>query len=379
MSNGAQQQQGQGDNSLGALWITIAVLVLAGVIWIAAKDYIIAGVLAVRLVEIKLISLVTDQLQSLAQTLQAITPRDYRAISFQQLADVSTAVGNYLRYPVAVILVGCAVFLYFRDPTSSFRQTYSMTTLRDAEKFNWPIIKPVGNLNLVDEAIDKGPWAMAQTPKEFAKKYHLLREKTPEPDPEQITHLQRPIVVVRKNEARKVFAMQLGPFWDGIDKCDRPTQAMFAIMAAQANRDRPTAEKLLNHIAASTETGKIDFSPIDEALARYQNSPVVERIVERHAYVLTVMASMLQLARTDGVLASAQFLWLKVANRPLWYMLNCVGRQTVFPEISGAFAHWLAEKEYGARLIVPMIEEAVKGLELAMDDLLHMPEDEETA
>jgi len=88
------------------------------------------------------------------------------------------------------------------------------------------------------------------------------------------------------------------------------------------------------------------------------------------------MATLLELARTDGVLATAEFLWLKPIDRPLWYMLNSVGRQTAFPEIAGVFAHWVAEKRLDRPLKVPMVEEAVKALEMAMKEIKYEPDEE---
>ncbi len=54
----------------------------------------------------------------------------------------------------------------------------------------------------------------------------------------------------------------------------------------------------------------------------------------------------------DGVQASADFLWLKPIDRRLWYMLNTVGRQTPFAEVAGPYAHWLAEREMGKRILM---------------------------
>ena len=97
----------------------------------------------------------------------------------------------------------------------------------------------------------------------------------------------------------------------------------------------------------------------------------------RHAYVLTTMATLLQMARTDGVVATADFLWLKPVDRRLWYMLNSIGRQTVVPEISGPYAHWLAEKKIGRPLVAPMVKEAVTGLEAAVAEILYIAEGDE--
>ena len=57
------------------------------------------------------------------------------------------------------------------------------------------------------------------------------------------------------------------------------------------------------------------------------------------SYALTLMGSMLELARADGVLAVAEFIWLKPVDRRLWYMLGSAGRQTPFVEVSGPSSH----------------------------------------
>jgi len=88
------------------------------------------------------------------------------------------------------------------------------------------------------------------------------------------------------------------------------------------------------------------------------------------------MASMLEEARADGVVASSDFLWLKPMDRKLWYTLNCVGRQTPFAEVAGIFAHWLAEKEVNRKLFVPTVEKATNALELALKDVVYHPDEE---
>ena len=100
-----------------------------------------------------------------------------------------------------------------------------------------------------------------------------------------------------------------------------------------------------------------------------------KKVVEGNAYVLTVMASMIMAARADGVQASADFLWLKPLDRRLWYVLNSMGRQTPYTEAAGVYAHWLAEKEAGRKLIIPMIEMATNALEIALKELIYHPDE----
>lgn len=110
-------------------------------------------------------------------------------------------------------------------------------------------------------------------------------------------------------------------------------------------------------------------------LRKYQDAENVQEILGKHAYLLTVMASLLKHSRDDGVVPSAEFLWLKPIDRRLWYMLNSVGRQTPFAEVGGPFAHWRAEDAMKRRSLVPMIDEAIKALEIAIKEIKLSPKE----
>ena len=74
------------------------------------------------------------------------------------------------------------------------------------------------------------------------------------------------------------------------------------------------------------------------------------------------------------MLAVAEFIWLKPLDRPLWYMLSSVGRQTVFPEVAGPFCHWLVERRLRRPLVVPMIQCAIDSLNEALAEFIYNPE-----
>lgn len=208
---------------------------------------------------------------------------------------------------------------------------------------------------------------MALTPMQFCKKHKLLKEKTGDDG--------RPAVDVIAGKASQVFVTQLGPFWTHVTALPPYARALFAAFAACGNHDRDPAFEVLNKISHSAESGKLDFTGADALLSKHVNSKLVAKVTQRHAYVLSVFASMFELARTDGVFASSEFLWLKPLDRKLWYMLNTVGRQTPVPEAAGPFAHWQAEKRWGGPMRTPMIESAVKGLEIALSEILYEPEE----
>jgi intracellular multiplication protein IcmP len=180
---------------------------------------------------------------------------------------------------------------------------------------------------------------------------------------------------VRRGDAKRVFTLQLGPYWSGFDRCPPHAAALAAVFMARMNRDRAAASHILETLDKTGQSGKPDYGVAMSVIKKYQNAENVQSIVSKHAYLLTVLGSLLAGARDDGVVPSAEFLWLKTVDRRLWYMLNCIGRQTPFAEVAGPFAHWRAEKAMGRSSMVPMIDEAIKALEIAVKEVKISPQE----
>lgn len=372
-----QQQQGSGgDNSLAPLWITAGLFVFGWIIWLYAQDYIVAFVLKIRLFEAGFMSLFSSSATTLTGLIKNIPPTKYHSVTFNDLVSISNLVGEYYKYPVAIGLGILAVIIYFSQPTSRFRRTYTMQTLATEEKKNWPQISPVVGLDLIKEDLTKGPWAMTLTPLEFAKRHNLVVQERIIPSDAMLSHRYQIVLSIKRGEAERIFSIQVGRLWINPDQLNIQTQALFAIFAARIDGARESAESLLTQIARSASAGKLDFSGVRELLKKHRENKKVVKIRQSHAYILTVMASMLKAAREDGVLATADFLWLKPIDRILWHMLNSVGRQTACVEVGGPFAHWLAEIELNHKLYVPMVKPAVDALEGALKEILCKDEDE---
>lgn len=373
MAAGASQQSGQPDNSMAFFWIIAAVFAAGGVIWYLYRDILIHVYLTIKLWEIHLISLFTNGLNEV-QTLIVNSKKE--SLTFDDVTKIGQAVGEYLRLPLVVILFVLAFMVYLNNSTRIFKRTYSMRDLALEEKRNWPQIVPVVNLSLIKTDIDKGPWAMAMTPMQFCKRYKLLDEVHRKPQEGMIRkEWSRVEVTLRRGAANKLFALQLGPLWQGTNKLSPYIKALFAVFAARFNGDSEAAKKILDQLSISSTEEEMNFAGVDELCKKHENTPYIKRITESHGYVLTAMASMLEAARADGVQASADFLWLKPLDRRLWYVLNTVGRQTPFVEVAGPYAHWIAEKELGRKLLVPMVEEATKALDLALKEILYVPDE----
>lgn len=376
------QQSGNNDNSLDFLWLIVGMVIVAALVWYFGKNYIAGFIYQVRyyeivavdftmrgwvkLVQLSRLPLPVPKMQTLMELTTYIKagPGEARV---NNLVNLSMVVGSYIRYPIILLLALLSIVVYRSNLIAKFQHVFSMQLLRKEEQRVWPQIVPVAKLNLVPEDLDKGPWAMATAPMDFCKKNKLLKKEADKDG--------KPMVSLNIGAAHRVFALQLGPLFTAVEKLPIHAQALFAIFAARANRDREGADKLLIQLSASTGTGKLDFTGTQELLVKNAGSKLVGHVVSRHAYVLTMMASMLELARTDGVLASAEFIWLKPLDRKLWYMLNSVGRQTSVAEISGAFSHWLAERRLGRPMQVPMVDQAVSALETLLKEIIYEPED----
>lgn len=367
----SQQNAQQQDNSLAALWIMAMAFLVIVVIWYTLHAQVAAFILTVRLWELEVLNLLTSANHKIiVQVKQELI--DPARITPRELLSLSTTVGQEMRWLFSPVMFILAFLIFISNAKMRFMTVFSMQHLLDTEKENWPQITPISQVDLIKLHIEEGKWAMAETPMAFCKKNKLLVEE------QEGGHFDPRVKVTAtliKEKARSVFTMQLGEPWRGVGAMPIYMRALFAVFAARIHGERETALKLLNQIAKSTESGKLNFEGVDQLVKRLSNHKIIQRVIHSHAYEYGVMASMLEQARNDGVLASADFLWLKPLDRRLWFMLNTVGRQTAPTEVGGPFAHWLAEKVMGRRLNVPMIDEAVNALEESLSLIVYKPDD----
>lgn len=371
----AQQQQGQSDNSMSVIWVVVFFFVVIAALWYAFSEQIITAYLQLKLLEISLVNVFTDALGPMEQWIHRTSPA---ALNLKSLEEIGNSVGYYLRWPVLAILSGFSMVLFLGGIKNRFRNTYDMTRLAKEETENWPLLNATSRLNLVNEHVEKGQWAMAMTPMDFSKKHKLLKVEMQNTGEFGLKKDIRAVATVVRGRATKAFARQLGQTWTRAEDLPLYGRTLFAIFAAKAMGDREDAQALLTQIAESAGAGKkLNFRGADALLARYVEDKKIKKVVGSYGYVYTVMASMLEFARGDGVLASAEFIWLKALDRPLWFMLNTVGRQTAPAEIAGPFSHWQAERAIGHKLNFPMVEEATNALELAMEEMHYLPDEDE--
>lgn len=371
MPSGGGEQR---DSGSGIVWMMFGVIIGVFGIWMAGHTYIVAGFFKLKLAEISLVNFFTDELGPVRT---AILHTDPAQVSFGDLNNIAGAVGQYIKYPAALILLLLAILLYSKSSVSRFHTIYNMRSLLTLGVRLWPQSRPALTIDLIKEDINQGSWAMAMNPMQFAKRYRLLREKKAEFLEDRLSKEAKTTVSLIHSRANRIFTIQLGRQWQGIDKLSGHYKALYAAFAAKAARDSAGSREFLRKVADSYRIGKMNFSGTEELLAKHQNDPHVLAITGKHAYELTVMASLLSLARSDGVLPTADFMWLKPIDRSLWFMLNSVGRQTAVCEAAGPFAHWLAEKEMGRKIMTPMVEQASRALDVAIQDIKYNPDSQD--
>jgi intracellular multiplication protein IcmP len=362
----AQQQQQSGDDSMAPVWGIVLLFGIIAIVWFSAHAYIVSFIFTINIFQAKLVALVLGP-TTLSNEIYAMKTLDPSMVQWSDLVNYTTRVANYTRYPICLFLCVLAIILYRSDVTQRYHHAHDMRTLRAQEQANWPCIMPIIKQDLAKIDISTGPWAMALSPLEFARKYELLKKEDPLLD--GVVSGQEMTAGIRRVDAKRIFTLQLGAMWEGFDRCPMHVRAIAAVFMSRINRDRKGATDILAALDKSSVTGKPDYTVANAALAKFQGTELVQEIVTKHAYVLTVLASLLQASRQDGVVPSAEFLWLKTVDRRLWYMLNCVGRQTPFAEVAGPFAHWRAEQAMHRRSLVPMIDEAIKALEIAVKEV----------
>jgi intracellular multiplication protein IcmP len=145
-------------------------------------------------------------------------------------------------------------------------------------------------------------------------------------------------------------------------------QVLLASFCLKAGRKRVEADDMLGRLALcwTHDKGllfKKDGSLIKEARKVLKNRDLAGSTLAKcnqHAFHTTAMLRGLETARKEGgVLAPAQFVWLRAYDRTLWYPLNNLGRQAFHMEALGAMAHYKAEKLTSRPIPKPKMQDAL--------------------
>jgi intracellular multiplication protein IcmP len=272
----------------------------------------------------------------------------------------SKEAGRYYRKPVGFILIGFAVIVLFTNQQNRFKVKHSLDTLMRVQAMSWPSITPFLKYNP----------AVAENQRPIGARVPLKLPMFAEslyPE-EWMAHNRIRVIngVPDRDQIRRALLGQLGERFDGIDNLPEHVYCLLAAFAMKGARKRKESDAFLGEIAScwTPEGGFRPTPSVKSQAAKLLNDkkvvgPLLE-VMNRHAYETTALLSALAYARRQGgVLAPAQFVWLRGEDRTLWYPLNNLGRRSFHIEAAGAMAHYQSELEAGRALSMPRLEAAV--------------------
>ncbi|HUY68928.1 MAG TPA: type IV secretion system protein, partial [Alphaproteobacteria bacterium] len=268
-------------------------------------------------------------------------------------------VAVYLHWFFAGVFAVFGAYFFFYSPRNKFKTKYNLESFIKVQARMWPVIAPIVNFKPMGmSARAPGqpvpavlpPFAEALSPEEWVA-FHRIAVTNGIPE---------------REATRRAFLHQLGPRWKGIAGVPAPIEALFAAFALKGAQKRADSDDLLSQLALCWDVKKGLHIPA-ELLGKIRAWNRDEKIggaalavSAHHAFRTTALLGALKWARSQGgVLAPAQFVWLRAVDRNLWYPLNNLGRRSFHTEGAGALAHFMAEQSAGKPLPIPRIDTAI--------------------
>lgn len=364
-----QQRAGSGEDVALTVALLLGVAVAGGwFLWYRYHPEIAAGVIAAQHWQMAFIAHLTDRYASLDREALALDPS---SVSARTLYHLSHLVGLYFRIPAATLIAGLALLCLVRNVPSRFTTAHSLDSLMRVQSQVFPTIAAFVGRDLRPTAIateGARPLDAALHVGEWIDRYARQEDGSFDED-----------------SARHELIQQLGPLWCGVEKAPPLIRSLLAAFALHAAREREAAVKFLGDFSRAMAPEKkegpagpntpLAIPPhiIAAADVILRRRDLRTHLVGASRHAFTVPAVMTVLCETRsraGVLAPAQFNFVKLIDRRLWYALHSLGfpaeegaEETVMPnprvEAAGARDHWAAECMEGRPLFVPALEHAV--------------------
>jgi intracellular multiplication protein IcmP len=294
---------------------------------------------------------------------------DYYVMTMTPLNVLGSIASTYYRWPMILVLIAIGLEVLMFSPRNKFQTKHTLESLIQTQAKMWPIISPITKFNpsktgrILGEMVpDKLPlFAEALSPEEWVSWNRI------------------PVVngIPDRDASRRAFVKQLGPRWNGIDALPLHMRALVAAFALRGMQKREESEEFLGRIALAWSPEK-GFRPDGKLVAEISKiikdpnlGGKVTPIGDQFAWRTTAMLGILKWARAmGGVLAPAQFLWIRAEDRALWYPLNNLGRRSYHSEGAGAMAHFMAEEAAKKPLPIPRVDTAI----ITLNTYLHDPD-----
>lgn len=265
--------------------------------------------------------------------------------------------------PVFLALLGLAAFWSILwGPETHYRKKLNLEGLIGRQSKVFPVVAPFVKFNPSTQPNrPPGSPVPAELPlfsEALGPEEWLAYNSIPVPDGK-----------IDKKAATKAFFKQLGGRWKGSQALEPYKQILLAAFCLKAARKRRDADEMLGRLALCWgHKGGLklsrDRSLLSDARKILRDKNLAGKTLaqcNKHAFSTTALMRALAFAREEGgVLAPAQFVWLRGHDRTLWYPLNNLGRESFHMEALGAMTHYKSEKMTERPIPVPKLEDAVK-------------------
>ncbi|MTH95719.1 hypothetical protein [Roseibium sp. RKSG952] len=350
------------------LYALIAALVIGGawLLWTYARPVVVYPAFAMDWISIKVIELIKGLGSSGIETLEYVESvfdgRNHAStdVNWTTFSEVRSRVGMQTRFVFAAVILGLSALIFMKMKGDGYKRTFSLAGGKG---------KPPSFAKY-----QAGQWKVAAVSANFEPDG---RDKSIEPALTPLEWMKENGVRFEEGEldedaAREAFAKQLGKPWHSMERADLPVRTVLTLCILHLTRNKAALNER-SAIAQAWASGADGTKACQELVARYEKdeklSRVIKKLAEKHAHQNTVVISVLTQSRNvAGVLASADFLWVKKVDRSLWYTINNVGRRRYHVEGAGSICHYFGEHIGKRPILEPYLNQAVDGLDGYLDE-----------
>lgn len=336
-----------------------------------------------------------------SQTIEAARQELYRSDPrYMGLTDTlifTDFIGQVIRGLLLPIMLFCMWKIWKKQAAFRLRKVYDIYTLaKHSESYN-PHLKPILRNNLLKINPDIGMTAREKMPIRVAVLEGLVSVHDVDYLGNNISTLLTPTFdkklankdgylyiedelkkgistlhercYLHDDKVAQYFTSQLGKKYSGHDNMSPAYKAMYAVFICFLQGDdkggKTRAFALLDELNLGFNEKKvrsgnyIPMTTVNKIIADYANTDAVNAVEKVHYYELTLLAGLLQAARTKGKLWVGKFWWIKLVDRVLWYTLHGEGGLCGWTEAAGPRAHKLAEESVNHGLAEPFVDTAV--------------------
>lgn len=374
MAGGEQGKNTTHENAIGWMILLVILFIVGLIVWPMIDEPVKSAARWFRYGEMWLVALFVDaddyridwggQKVPLAYIMRLAESTPPNELSGEIFSLLSAGAMQPFKWIFVAIMGVLALWCYTAGPGTQFRRKLSLDGLIGVQAKSFKVIQPFVTFNpskLPSRApgspvpADLPIFAEALGPEEWVA-YNQIATPDGKLD-EQSTYM--------------AFARQLGPRWQGYKTLPPYKQILLASFCLKAARKRKESEDMLGRIAACWSDDKglqlsRDSKLVGDARRVLGDAKIAGKALSQanmHAFQTTALLRALQCARQEGgVLAPAEFVWLRGHDRTLWYPLNNLGRQGFHLEALGAMSHFKAEKLTSRPIPRPKLDTAIGSL-----------------